>query len=169
VIYCKAMTRLYILAGIPGSGKSTWAKNMFPDATYVSSDEIRLKMYPSLEEANRVPDANARVFAEFHLRVEEYLNLPDNDVVADATCLTKDSRSTLLKIAREFNGCEVHLVLFVNTGQALIRNKERNADLVVPEKVMNEKMMPRLTETKRSLNQGDKKLYDSVTYIAAVS
>ena len=38
------------MVGIPGSGKSTYAKKNFPDAWYISRDEIRFDLVAENEE-----------------------------------------------------------------------------------------------------------------------
>ena len=35
---------VFVMCGIPGSGKSTWAKEKYPDLTIVSRDEVRAKL-----------------------------------------------------------------------------------------------------------------------------
>ena len=47
------MSHIYILSGIPGSGKSTWARKFLkasPDTVVVSRDELRKSMYGYTEE-----------------------------------------------------------------------------------------------------------------------
>ena len=39
------MATLYIMSGIPGSGKTTYAKKHLPHAVYIGSDAIRKELY----------------------------------------------------------------------------------------------------------------------------
>lgn len=39
------MPTLYIMVGIPGAGKTTYAKNEFSHATYIGADALREKLY----------------------------------------------------------------------------------------------------------------------------
>ena len=78
------MNKLFILIGLQGSGKSTWAEEYKKyDVKVVSSDKIR-------EEHNWQID-NASVFNEFYKRIDEHL-ANGYDVIADATNITIKSR-----------------------------------------------------------------------------
>ena len=39
------MPTLYILVGVPGSGKTTYAKQRFPDIVRIGSDDLRKKRF----------------------------------------------------------------------------------------------------------------------------
>lgn len=138
------MANLYVLAGIPGSGKSTWAKQFLPHANVVSSDALRIELLGKVYDQSK----NQIVFDEFHKRIEEGLRgYGAYDVVADATSLTRQSRERLIGIARKTNS-RVLLVLFTNYGEAFLRNSKREADKgLVPDDVMHTKMLPRLEST----------------------
>lgn len=88
------MKTLYLMVGIPGSGKSTYAKNMQAEygGVIVSRDEIRFSLI----------DINGDYFTKekqvFKTFVQEIQNaLSENDIVyADATHITEQSRNKLL-------------------------------------------------------------------------
>ena len=84
--------KLYIMSGCPGSGKTTYAKKHFPNAKYVSRDEIRFSM---VSENEAYFGKEEEVFNKF---IEEInTGLRDSlDVVADATHLNVYSRLKLL-------------------------------------------------------------------------
>ncbi len=84
--------KLYIMIGIPGSGKSTYAKMAFPNAIYVSRDEIRFNLVAEDEEYFSKEE---EVFDEFIDTINLGLAF-GNDVVADATHLNPKSRLKLL-------------------------------------------------------------------------
>lgn len=76
---------LYILIGIPGCGKSTWATRYaqeHPGCFVVSSDGIRREMCGT-EEFDPDPAVNARVFAMVRARVSS--GIIKGDVIVDAT------------------------------------------------------------------------------------
>lgn len=159
------MTKLTILAGIPGCGKSTWAKAML-DGDIVSSDEIRKDIFGSLVRAHKPEtkaEANKRVFEIFHARIA--LSLKEGtDVVADATFLTKESRQKAKDIAY-LQGAAVYLVFFKNVQQALTRNASRDRDQVVPEDQMT-RFVERYHNT---LAEIATESYDGVTRIEATN
>lgn len=134
------MPNLLILAGVPGSGKSTWAKKFFDlKYTVVSSDEIRKRLFgedlsvahePSVKASN-----NALVFDAFHKEITEDLN-HGIDVIADATNLNRLARQKLLDIAKLTNATP-HLILFKNLLEATMRNAERPPETRVPKEAMD--------------------------------
>ena len=76
--------KLFIMIGVPGSGKSTFARNVLApgfDAEIVSSDGIRKELTGS---EDFVEGDGARVFREFDSRIARLLGI-GKDVVADAT------------------------------------------------------------------------------------
>lgn len=89
------MSRLIMLMGIPGCGKSTYAKKLLelnPDWNYVSRDEVR---YEYVSDQEHYFDHEAEVYKEFCNRIDMYLRR-DETVIADATHLTSGSRRKLL-------------------------------------------------------------------------
>jgi predicted kinase len=134
---------LYIPVGIPGSGKSTWARDR--GLRIVSTDDIRLELFGTLTAANdpTVREVNnAMVFQTFHDKIAIMLR-GGTDVVADATNLHASARRTLRKIARE-SGAHAVVVLFDNIGQAVQRNNARlesDPDRFVPDEVMDKMIM----------------------------
>ena len=123
--------RLYILAGVPGCGKSTWARNFFKDYQIVSTDLIREEKW-----SGEPYDAahNQEVFDEFHKRLGEML-YKGMDAVADATSLSAFARTELRAVA-EKELAETHLVFFQNPEQAVGRNARRRGNAVVPHDAM---------------------------------
>jgi predicted kinase len=133
--------RLTILVGVPGSGKSTWARAQ--DTPVVSSDAIRGKRGYSAAD-------NARVFREFHERIDRHLAAGE-DVIADATNLTRQAREKLRLIAVGWHA-ETCCVLFGDTGAALERNRRRGRDQRVPTDQMK-KMCRLYRDAKREVRR----------------
>ena len=84
--------KFYIMVGCPGSGKSTYAKKNFPNALYVSRDEIRFSLVKENEEYFSKEN---EVFTDFINTINLGLAAGD-DVIADATHLNSKSRMKLL-------------------------------------------------------------------------
>lgn len=85
---------LTVLVGLPGSGKSTYAKQKIednPTTVWLSSDSIREKLYG---DASCQKDP-AKVF---EIMQEEALNALDSgfDVIYDATSITRKSRAAIM-------------------------------------------------------------------------
>lgn len=155
------MPNLVLLAGIPGSGKSTFAKTFF-DLKYaiISSDEIRQRLAGSLREAHQ---QKLKPWDVFYSEIEERL-VHGVDVIADATFLTTSHRDRGREVAERTKSA-VHLVLFKNWLDADRRNNERDEDRRVPAKVMHD-MMNLLWDTLARLPQEQ---YTTVTKIEAFS
>lgn len=168
--------KLIILCGVPGSGKSTWTNSLLqkdPEVLVVSSDSIRKEVFASLKEANNShnPDLseeeirqknhenNQRIFAIFHSRIAKGLE-ENKTVVADATNLNSFSRRKLSLIATD-KGSKTELALFENSDKALVWNKERDEDAIVPDHAMQRM----LKDYNKSLGQIDSEEYDSVVKI----
>lgn len=98
------MSKLYTMVGLPGAGKSTFAKN-HPECVIVSSDAVRAELFG--DEA--IQGDTTKVFAVVNARVREALN-SGFDVIYDATSLTKKIRRNIIQ---SFNA--EHIAVFVNT------------------------------------------------------
>jgi predicted kinase len=152
--------RLFILAGIPGSGKSTWARTFFSPWSIVSSDRIREYKWPGEPyDAKR----NGEVFAEFHRHLGEILE-EGEDAVADATSLAYQARWKLSDLA-DYHGAEKHLIFFDNPTQALHRNAQRTGAALVPLQAQNI-MLTKFRESRSAILDEH---YTSTTIIGATT
>ena len=151
--------RLFILAGIPGCGKSTWARTFFSTFRIVSSDKIREEKWPGQEyDAKR----NKEVFDEFHRRLGQLLEIGD-DAVADATSLNYQARDKL-SILADIYGAEKHLIFFNNPLQALPRNVQRSVATRVPPEAQTV-MLAKFKESRSAILDES---YTSTTIIESV-
>lgn len=130
------MANLYMMIGLPGSGKSTYAKETLlkfnPDWGYVSRDEVRFEM---IDDVEHYFDKEDDVFREFCNRIEMYL-LRGQNVIADATHLNAKSRLKLIK-ALKTKPSKIYAV-YINTpfDVCMERNKERTGLQLVPDQAM---------------------------------
>lgn len=88
---------LYLLAGVPGSGKSTWLKWHAPDnSIIISRDQIRFSL---LQDGEDYFAHESEVYFEFINQINDALEneYSDAPIFVDATHLTKASRAKLLK------------------------------------------------------------------------
>lgn len=92
------MHKLYVLCGVPGAGKSTWAKeHLMGKGVYISRDSIR---YSMLSDTDIYFAKEDRVFDEFVQSIAAALAF--NNVIADATHITRASRQKLLSGIRKY-------------------------------------------------------------------
>lgn len=149
------MNNLYVLCGVPGCGKSTWAKNRMAEngptgigpQTWVciSRDEVRFSM---IKEEDDYFSKEKQVFNEFVNRICG--NLSDawvTNVIADATHLNEISRSKLIDTIRRKRPnlpLRITMVYFdVPLEVCKFRNDKRGGRARVPDNVL-EKMYVQL-------------------------
>lgn len=138
------MNTLYITVGLPGSGKSTYAKEFVKgkDIEYLSSDELRA-VYGKGEDDQTVTPI---VFGHIKRKVDEFLKDGKN-VLVDATSVNRKERSDYINTAKKY-GAKVVALVFKMDRQGLIdRNKKRGEQggRVVPDWVID-KMLAKYEE-----------------------
>jgi len=115
------MPTLYVLIGLPGSGKSHWAQTNAHqiNAIVVGSDEVRA-------EIQNPRDGNA-VFAEVERRARAHLQT-DRSVILDATHYQRRYRTYAIDLARQLRVPCVAIWFDTPLATALQRNGWRTGD-----------------------------------------
>ena len=141
---------LYIAVGLPGSGKSTYAKNFVngKDIEYLSSDELRA-VYGKDETDQSVTSI---VFGHIKRKVDEFLKDGKN-VLVDATSVNRRERSDYINSAKKYSAKVVAIVFKMDRQGLIDRNKKRGEQggRVVPDFVID-KMLAKFEEP--SYNEG---------------
>lgn len=115
--------KLYIMSGIPGSGKTTFAKTYFPNVLYVSRDEIRFSLVSENEDYFSKEDDVYNLFID---KINKGLK-EGKDVIADATHLNKYSRMKLLACL-DIDPKETEIIVIfmrIPLKECISRNKKR--------------------------------------------
>lgn len=125
---------LVLLAGIPGSGKSTWLRTHLGDGdAYVSRDEVRFSIISDDEDYF---SHETEVFDKFVAEIEEKLN-EGKRVFADATHINWASRRKLLERIHDKENIDIDVFVFkIPLDTCLERNEQRSGRAVVPRSVV---------------------------------
>lgn len=125
---------LVLLAGIPGSGKSTWLRTHLGDGdVYVSRDEVRFSIISDDEDYFA---HETEVFDKFVAEIEENLN-KGLRVFADATHINWASRRKLLERIHDKDNIDIDVYVFKTPLETCLeRNEQRTGRAVVPRSVI---------------------------------
>lgn len=127
---------LVMMCGIPGCGKSTYAKEtllkIHPDWKYVSRDEVR---YEFVTDQEHYFDHEYEVYKEFCNRISMHL-INGDTVIADATHISKSSRSKLIHSLSVEPDKIIVVVLNTPFETCMIRNANRYGITRVPDDSM---------------------------------
>lgn len=129
---------LYIMSGIPGSGKSTYAREVVDQnikwtkksATILTPDEFRFVLTGKEFHA----PAEDMVWATVKTTAKVLLNT-DQDVIIDATALTKHRRSEWVHIAKTY-GVWCYAIAMI-TPLEMCKENNFKRDRAVPKDVLN--------------------------------
>ena len=130
--------RVWLLSGLPGSGKSTWARQKIAEngGVWCSRDEVRFSIVKENEEYFSHED---EVFNTWIKQINKALeNSEVEDVYIDATHLNDKSRNKVLnRLTKNTEIEKITNVLFLTPLETCLeRNKQRSGRAVVPEEVI---------------------------------
>ena len=129
------MQEFIMLVGLPGSGKTTYAKELLsndPSYSYFSSDSIRKELYG---DENIQGDAS-QVFSLMQNRAIQDLKNGLSVIIYDATNIKRKDRLGILNRVKSLKmdiQCECHII-WARLGTCIDRNNNR--ERVVPEEVI---------------------------------
>ena len=124
------MAKLYIMVGLPGSGKSTYAKKLSKEinAEIISSDDIRIELF-GIDK--KVPNSK-KVFKEMRKRIYSYLS-QDINVICDATNVSIEKRASFLaRDCSELANSKIAIVVNRDIDTCKKQNVQREESQRVP-------------------------------------
>lgn len=133
-LYDDTWGTVYLMSGLPGTGKDTWISNNLCDIPMISLDEIRHELKIS-------PTDNQGIVANFAKeRAKDYLR-HHKPFVWNATNITQTTRRQLVSLFESYNA-HVHII-YVETDWKSLHDRNKGRRDVVPEKVI-ERMLGKL-------------------------
>ena len=130
--------RVFLMCGVPGSGKSTWVRQRI--GTYggyhISRDEIRFTILD--ERGGDYFDYENEVIRTFVERINELLDSDEQcvDIYVDATHLTDNSRNQIMRQLHLEDTYKIAVWMKVPLTVCLGRNDERTGRAKVPHKTL---------------------------------
>jgi predicted kinase len=131
--------KIYMLCGVPGSGKSTWAREQINKldgkGIIISRDVIRFSMLGDDDAYFAHEDA---VFDEFIKKIQEAINDQEHtSIFIDATHLNEKNRNKVLsRIWRMGDDVIIGVYFDIPLEECLRRNAQRTGRALVPETVI---------------------------------
>ncbi len=125
------MTNFYMMIGLPGSGKSTIAKEIAEkeNAIIISTDQLRQELLNDINSQ----ESNKLIFQEAEKCLEDNLRANKNTIF-DATNINYKRRMELLNKLNKFRIKKIAVLVATPYEECLERNKRR--DRQVPEEVI---------------------------------
>jgi predicted kinase len=121
--------RIFVLVGLPGSGKSTWLARR--GLTALSSDQIRHLLSDDITNQQ----IHARVFQTLRYLVRQRLAIGRSQTYVDATHLTPAERRPYIDLAAAY-GCAAEAIFF-DVPLEVCRERNRRRSRVVPDEAMD--------------------------------
>ncbi len=134
--------RLFVLVGLPASGKTTWLERNGKPA--LSSDALRAQLTGDAANQSR----NSLVFANLRQMVRQRLEAGCAETWIDSTALTPRERRVWIRLA-ELHGCPVEAVFFdtpVEVCRARNEARERKVPAEAMERMARRMVQPRVEE-----------------------
>ncbi|MDZ4798239.1 MAG: AAA family ATPase [Bryobacteraceae bacterium] len=122
-------SRLVLLVGLPGSGKSTWARQQ--GTAVISTDDIRFLL--SDDASNQL--IHSHVFATVRFLLRRRLELRRPVTYLDATNATRQERRAYIRLGQMFDASVE--AIFFDTPLEVCKERNRNRERVVPEWAMD--------------------------------
>ena len=132
------MATLFLTVGLPGSGKSTYAKRFIANhaepIAYLSSDELRAKFGTGEEDQTVTP----QVFGHIKQEVDSLLKSNKN-VLVDATNVNRRDRKDSIDTAKKYGARVVAIIFNMDRAELIARNVQRGLQggRVVPDWVID--------------------------------
>lgn len=116
---------VFLLCGIPGSGKSTWRKENYPYLPFVSRDSIRAELgYTKSEDEKMVfsPGIEAKITVEEYSKIAKYSKKKQSFIVDDTNSNLK-YRKNLIKTLKDYGAYIIGVNISTSLENNILRRK----------------------------------------------
>ena len=123
---------IYLMCGIPASGKSTWAKT-HTDAAIISRDEVRKSLVGENVENTKYFSKEDEVFRIFVENINNAIDAGEKEIIIDATHTNPAGRKKVLSKLNLHHNLNLKIIVFpIDLKTALERNSKRTGFAKVP-------------------------------------
>lgn len=133
------MNTIYLMVGIPGSGKTTWIKNRIKETgegIHISRDEVRFSL---LRENDPYFKNESTVFAIFIQQINRILANNSNEVIyVDATHINETGRKRVLDKLILDNARIIPIVFKTSVKKCISRREKSEGREYVPASVIRD-------------------------------
>lgn len=116
--------RFYVLIGIPGSGKSTYARRQLGHAYRISLDDLR-KMLTGQDYQEEAESAVLVAGHAMRVALARWASRIGHDLLFDATNVTRQRRAPLIATAKQYGFTPIAVYVPCPLEVALARNARR--------------------------------------------
>lgn len=124
---------VFVLSGIPGSGKSTWCKENYPQLPVVSRDAVRANLGYTSSSDEKVVLTNGQeneVTVEEYSQIAKYAKKKQSFIVDDTNSIPR-YRKALIKTLKDYGAYVIGVNVSTSLENSISRRKGQIDEIVI--------------------------------------
>lgn len=124
---------VFVLSGIPGSGKSTWCKENYPQLPVVSRDAVRAKLGYTSSSDEKVVLTNGQeneVTVEEYSQIAKYAKKKQSFIVDDTNSIPR-YRKSLIKTLKDYGAYVIGVNVSTSLENSISRRKGQIDEIII--------------------------------------